>query len=121
MSPSGDGGADIPIPLPAHYVGRGEPLYAGEPRTLPELFVKAAAEHPRTDALSYKRGGEWRHISSKEIVSRAGNIALGLHSLGLSKGDRAAIISANSPEWTLTDAGCQFAGIIDVPVYTTLD
>ena len=39
---------------------------------------------------------------------------------GLRKGDKAAILAANSPEWTLADAGCQFAGIIDVPIYTTL-
>ena len=55
-----------------------------------------------------------------EIVERAENIALGLYSLGLRKGDRAAILAPNSPEWTLVDAGCQFAGVIDVPIYTTL-
>jgi long-chain acyl-CoA synthetase len=54
------------------------------------------------------------------MISRAENIALGLYSLGLKKGDRAALLAANSPEWTLTDAGCQFAGIIDAPIYTTL-
>ena len=53
-------------------------------------------------------------------MKRAGYIALGLHSLGLRGGDKAAILSSNSPEWTLFDAGCQFAGVIDVPIYTTL-
>jgi long-chain acyl-CoA synthetase len=120
MSPYGDGASDMRTPLPSHYYGRGELLYADEPRTLPELFLKAANDFNRKDALSYKRGGEWRHISSTEMISRSQNIARGLYSLGLRKGDRAAIISANSPEWTLADAGCQFAGIIDVPVYTTL-
>jgi long-chain acyl-CoA synthetase len=120
MSPNGDSLSDMRAQRPSHYFGRGEPLYADEPRTLSELFLKAAEAFKRTDALSYKRGGEWRHISSAEMIARAGNIALGLYSLGLKKGDRAAIISANSPEWTLTDVGCQFAGVVDVPVYTTL-
>ena len=120
MSPYGDGASDMRIPLSSHYFGRGEPLYADEPRTLPELFLKAANDFNRKDALCYKRGGEWRHISSTDMISRSQNIARGLYSLGLRKDDRAAIISANSPEWTLTDAGCQFAGVIDVPVYTTL-
>lgn len=51
------------------------------------------------------------------MVERAENIALGLYSLGLRKGDRAAILGANCPEWTLSDAGCQFAGVIDAPIY----
>ncbi|MEZ5423036.1 MAG: long-chain fatty acid--CoA ligase [Pyrinomonadaceae bacterium] len=99
---------------------RGEPLFDGEPATLPALFLFSAEKYDRTDALNYKRGGSWQHISSFEVVRRAENIALGLHSLGITKGDRVAIFSPNSPEWTLTDAGCQFGGVIDVPIYTTL-
>ena len=96
------------------------PLYADEPKTLAELFIKAAEKHNRTDALNFKKDDEWKSISSDEMIFRAENIALGLYSLGLTKGDRIALLAANSPEWTLTDAGCQFAGIIDAPVYTTL-
>ncbi len=88
--------------------------------TLPELFVRSAAEFDLPDALNYKSDGEWKTISSAEIIERAENIALGLYSLGLRKGDRVAILAPNSPDWTLADAGCQFAGVIDVPIYTTL-
>ena len=100
--------------------GRGNPLLPDEPRTLAELFRKAAQKHERSDALNFKKDGEWRAIGSAEMIERAENIALGLYSLGLRKGDKAAILAANSPEWTLADAGCQFAGVVDVPVYTTL-
>jgi len=93
---------------------------AHEPKTLAELFLKSATEYDLPDALNYKKGGRWKSISSREMISRAENIALGLYSLGLRKGDRAAILAANSPEWTLADAGCQMAGVIDVPIYTTL-
>ncbi len=95
-------------------------LTADEPKTLAELFLHAVEKHNCADALNYKKDGAWRAISSDEMLERIENIALGLYSLGLRKGDRAAIIAANSPEWTLTDAGCQFAGIIDAPIYTTL-
>ena len=86
------------------------------------LYFKSKEDilHSVFDALNYKSGGEWQKISSGEMLSRAENIALGLYSIGLRKSDRAAILAANSPEWTLTDAGCQLAGVIDVPVYTTL-
>ncbi len=93
---------------------------ASEPETLSALFLRAAAEFDLPDALNYKVDDEWRPISSNDIVRRATNIALGLYSLGLRKGDKAAILAANCPAWTLTDAGCQFAGVIDVPIYTTL-
>ena len=96
------------------------PLHAGEPQTLGELFTQAVEKCSRADALNYKKDGEWHSISSTEMIARAENIALGLYALGLRKGDKAALLAANSPEWTLTDAGCQFSGVIDVPIYTTL-
>ena len=105
----------------ANHVSRSRlPLYENEPQTLAELFLQAVEKHQLNDALNYKKDGEWKHISSDEMISRIENIALGLYALGLRKGDRAAILAPNSPEWTLADAGCQFAGIIDVPIYTTL-
>src|SRR4051812_3659153 len=91
------------------------PLFADEPQTLAELFRQAFKKHNRADALNYKKDDEWQTISSNEIRERAENIALGLYSLGLRKGDKTAILAANSPDWTITDAGCQFAGIVDVP------
>lgn len=106
--------------LPRKSTGRGTPLLPDEPRTLAEVFTKAAARFDRADALNYKKDGEWLPISSRRIIERAEAIALGLHALGLRKGDKAAILAANSPEWTLADAGCQFAGVVDVPIYTTL-
>ena len=96
------------------------PLLADEPQTLAELFRQAFKKHNRIDALNYKKDGEWRRISSDEVHARAENVALGLYALGLRKDDKAAILAANSPDWTITDAGCQFAGITDVPIYTTL-
>ncbi len=90
------------------------------PETLAELFLKSAAKYNRADALNYKKDGEWKKISSDEMIARAENIALGLYSLGVRKGDRIALLAANSPDWTLTDAGCQMSGVIDAPIYTTL-
>lgn len=105
---------------PRAAIGRGEPLLADEPKTIAELFTKSAKIHDLPNALNFKADGKWHPISSKSIVTRAESIAAGLYTLGLRKGDRAAILAANSPDWTLADAGCQFAGVIDVPIYTTL-
>jgi long-chain acyl-CoA synthetase len=91
-----------------------------EPTTLAELFLYARQKHNRPDALNYKIDGNWRAISSDEMLLRAENIALGLYAIGIRQGDRVAILAANSPNWTITDAGCQLGGVIDVPIYTTL-
>lgn len=101
-------------------IGRGKPLHNDEPRVIGDFFTRSAEKLRLEKALNYKRGGKWLSISSAEVATRAGNIALGIYAMGIHKGDRIGIMSANSPEWTLTDVGCQFAGVVDVPIYTTL-
>ena len=100
--------------------GRGEPLYAGEPQTLADLFADAVHKNPENNPLNFKRDGKWHAISAGEMLERIEKCAIGLYSLGLRKGGRAAILAPNAPEWTIADAGCQFVGIVDVPIYTTL-
>ncbi len=96
------------------------PLSPDEPKTLIEMFLRASRIHNKQNALNYKREGTWHAISAGEMLARIRNIAAGLYSLGLRKGDRAAIISESCPEWTFADGGCLFAGVIDVPIYPTL-
>jgi long-chain acyl-CoA synthetase len=95
-------------------------LYDGEPTTLVEVFEYVARSHARPDTLNYKKDGKWLSISSDEMLTRVRRIAAGLGSLGLKPGDRVAILSESRPEWTMSDAGCIFAGGIDVPIYPTL-
>lgn len=88
--------------------------------TLVNVFEQTVQAHPRRDLLNYKRDGRWLHISSDEMLARVRAIAAGLYDLGLRHGDRVAILSESRLEWTLMDAGCIFAGTIDVPIYPTL-
>jgi len=96
------------------------PLDVGEPTTLVEVFEQAARHHPKPDTLNFKRDGRWKSVSGEEMVRRAHHIALGLHSRGVRKGDRVAILSESCVEWVLADQGCLFAGAITVPIYPTL-
>jgi long-chain acyl-CoA synthetase len=93
---------------------------AAEPATLVEIFERAVRVHARPDVLNFKREGAWRSLSSDEFGRRVRRVALGLHALGLRRGDRAGIISDSSPEWVVVDLGCQLAGVVNVPVYPTL-
>ena len=108
-------------PMEAKFVSPARvPLSADEPKTLVQVFEQAVQKHNRPDALNYKSGSSWKPISSDEMLRRIRNIAAGLYSLGIKRGDRVAILSESRLEWTLADAGCLFAGAIDVPIYPTL-
>ena len=96
------------------------PTNADEPKTLVDVFKRVSLKHKRPDTLNYKKDGQWIAISSDELLARAERIAAGLHSIGVKKGDRLALLSETRVEWTLTDAGCVFSGVIDVPIYPTL-
>jgi long-chain acyl-CoA synthetase len=96
------------------------PLNAGEPTTLIGIYEQVVRDYPKPDTLNYKQEGSWRSISAAEMISRARKIAAGLHSLGVRKGDRVAILSESRLEWVLADQGCIFLGAITVPIYPTL-
>ncbi|MCA1817279.1 MAG: long-chain fatty acid--CoA ligase [Acidobacteria bacterium] len=89
------------------------------PTTLAEVFKRAARVHRKPDALNFKREGAWHSISSRALIEGARSVGLGLYALGVRRGDRVAVLSESRPEWVLTDAGCQLAGIVDVPIYPT--
>ncbi|HST51956.1 MAG TPA: long-chain fatty acid--CoA ligase [Pyrinomonadaceae bacterium] len=97
-----------------------DPLARDEPATLVEVFERVLRVHARPDALNYKRGGEWRSISTEDFMRRARRVALGLNALGVLPGERAAILSESLPEWVIADAGCLMAGVVNVPLYPTL-
>ncbi|MCU1266251.1 MAG: AMP-dependent synthetase and ligase [Acidobacteria bacterium] len=104
---------------PAVQTLRRLPVSIDEPTTLVELFERVARLHPKSDTLNYKKDGRWLAVSANEMLTRARSIAAGLYSLGVRHGDRVALLSESRCEWTLVDAGCQFAGAIDVPIYPT--
>ena len=92
----------------------------GAPGTLTALFFEAVRRHDKPDALQAKVDGAYRPLSHCTMADRVRHLALGLTELGVSPGDRVAIISENRPEWAIADFACLTAGIADVPIYPTL-
>ena len=90
-----------------------------EPETLNELVNFAVEKYREREFLRYKRGGEWRSLTFGEAARRVRELALGLYSLGLRRGEKAAIWSENRPEWNISDLACLAVGVADVPIYTT--
>ena len=103
-------------PASDSYV-RGDP--APPPGTLNELFF-SALEFDKPNALQFKKGGSYAAISHREIERRVRHSALGLASIGVTPGDRVAILSENRPEWAIADYACLNSGVTDVPIYPTL-
>src|SRR5205085_5866246 len=64
-------------------------------------------------------GKTWNHISGPEAIEKVKRIAFGLAALGVSAGDRVAIISENRPEWSLIDLAVLSLRAVTVPIYTT--
>lgn len=99
--------------------------YAANPAELPrgtlvQLFFEAVDRHDSGDALRYAAGGSWRSIGHREVETRVRRVGLALEALGLRRGDRAAILSENRPEWAIADYAALCVGVQDVPVYATL-
>jgi long-chain acyl-CoA synthetase len=91
------------------------------PKTLNELFFDAVDRYSsKRAALQFKAGGAWHDLTHQELAQRVKQTALGLLELGVKRGDRIAILSANRPEWAIADYACLAAHCMDVPVYPTL-
>ncbi|MBN1951260.1 MAG: long-chain fatty acid--CoA ligase [Bacteroidales bacterium] len=85
-----------------------------------DLLDRYITEFKKPDALVSRKEGKWVAVSSEEYYRKAHLFAYGLMALGLTKGDRVATISGNCPEWNIVDMGMAMAGIVHVPIFTTL-
>ena len=88
------------------------------PGTLTQLFFDACEKFDKPDALQVKVGGSYQPISHRTLLERVRRVALGLHALGVQRGDRVAIISENRPEWAIADYACLTASLTDVTQWT---
>jgi long-chain acyl-CoA synthetase len=88
--------------------------------TLNERFIEIVERRGRHTAFRVKREGSWQSFSFDWGLEQAAKTAFGLKSLGFETGSRIAILSENRPEWATTDYGAMAAGLVGVPLYTTL-
>ena len=87
--------------------------------TLPKALIEMAGKQPGRVALRRKELGVWHDISWSEYLRKVRQVALGLHSLGVKRGDHVAMIGENQPEWLYSSLGAMSVGATFVGVYTT--
>lgn len=88
--------------------------------TLVEFFFEAVERFETLPAFRHHAAGSWHDLSHAEALERVRAAASALRSTGLARGERAAILAENRPEWALADYACLASGVVDVPVYATL-
>lgn len=85
-----------------------------------DLLDRYLSLFPEADVLAAKSDDKWVKYNVQQYNELAHSFACGLIELGLSKGDKIVTITNNRPEWNFVDIGMSMAGIIHVPVYTSL-
>ena len=87
--------------------------------TLPKLFLKKSQERGDKIAMREKDFGVWQSYSWDDYRARAFEIAHGLLSLGLQRGDVVSIQSEDCREWLWADQGALLAGGVVNGIYPT--
>lgn len=88
--------------------------------TIPAMFRRTVGRYGERTALLHKAGGKWLPITYAELETQVVQLALGLAELGLTGGDRLALLAENRPEWATTDLAVVSLGAVNVPLYATL-
>jgi long-chain acyl-CoA synthetase len=94
-----------------------EPVVAD---TIPRIFFGAIDHHLTDRALLHRSGDAWVPIATASVERQVSQLAAAFMALGVTAGQRVALISENRPEWAVTDYALLGLGIIDVPIYATL-
>jgi long-chain acyl-CoA synthetase len=92
---------------------------AGGGRTIGRLWRAAvAAERSRAAYLVEEQDG-WREVSWAEAERAVDELANGLLSLGVRKGDVFGILASTRLEWALFDFALGLVGVVGAPVYAS--
>jgi long-chain acyl-CoA synthetase len=94
-------------------------MQAGSSDTVPKRFMAAAAKWGSHVAMRKKAYGLWHDITWNEYFHNARSVACALLAMGFERGDRAAIIGENCPEWVFADIGIQCCGAAATGIYAT--
>ena len=90
-------------------------------RTLPGLFEKSVEAYPDNVLIWEKTGSRYEPTTYAVMRPLVHGFAAGLMSLGLGRGDRAALISEGRRDWITAELGILMTGAINVPISVKVD
>ena len=85
-------------------------------RTLPGLFEESVRDYPANVLIWEKSGPRYQPTTFAAMRLLVHRFAAGLMSLGLRKGDRAALISEGRRDWLMSELGILYIGAVNVPI-----
>ena len=91
------------------------------PTRIFDLLERYTTQFPNQNVLSEKIDGEWTFYSSEKYNEIAHQFACGLLELGFKKGDKIVTVTNNRPQWNFVDMGMLLAGVVHVPLYTSMN
>ncbi|TAL39666.1 MAG: long-chain fatty acid--CoA ligase [Spirochaetes bacterium] len=91
-----------------------------EEKTINSVFRNRVKKYGDRLAVEKKLKGAWQQATWNQYYGNARAAGLGLHELGVRKGDRVCLICDNRLEWLYTDMGTLGIGAVLVPIYATL-
>jgi len=89
-------------------------------KTIPDMFLNITNQFSSKSLYHYKKNNEWIGIKGSDVRSTVRNLAAALQSVNIKGGDKVAILSTNSPRWSMADYGIICNGSVTVTVYPTL-
>ena len=88
-------------------------------KTAPDALAEWAKKTPERTFLTQPFEGDVREWTFRQAHDDAARFASALLKLGLTPGDRVAILSKNCAEWLIADVAISMAGLVSVPIYPT--
>ncbi|WP_127106198.1 AMP-dependent synthetase/ligase [Pararhodobacter zhoushanensis] len=95
------------------------PMRIDSHTTIPALLRARCQENGALTAHREKDLGIWQAYSWADYLTNVQDIATGLRSLGLQRGEVISILAEDSKEWMYCDMAAQCLGAISSGVYTT--
>lgn len=83
------------------------------------IITDRVAKEPGRVLISRPLGDGWQAVTAVELDQEVRDVAKGLISHGIQRGDRVAIMAKTRYEWTILDFAIIYCGAITVPIYET--
>jgi len=90
-------------------------------RTLPWLFEESVKRYPANVMIWEKTGTRYEPTTYAAMNEIVREFTAGLLSLGLGRGDRAALIAEGRRDWVTAELGILSAGAVNVPISVKVD